>query len=422
MTKTIFRLALGIAALAGSCGTRLAFAQNPDLVLNPGSYYVDIGRGIDWGTQFNRTYVIVPNTPNSSICIYVVNNNPTSAHSFTTTTFQAADSRVADFSTNQGRYNSVPLISMPGSVPASSMVSGFTQSTAAAKVAIKFTGAISQAGSPDNADVFLVQTTSGSCGSASSALAIQGTAATGAAPVGNPVYIGGVSSDGNMHPVRVCFDSTASGCSGSVGYDVAIGAGGNTTGSGTGNGNVQTAAANGSPLLTFDTFLDATSLSNLNAAPQVGAGASAGSTVLNPRGLMVSQTGYFATFSVSVTSSGSGQALFKPPGAAATDTCYVELYITNNSGTSPTLNAFFQTSNDGTHWNDRIAFGQATTGTSNQFAAITNNAGITPANISSGTLAVGTKIDGPIGAYGKLLFNVTGTTPNYTVAGGISCK
>src|SRR5579885_3635799 len=171
-------------------------AQNPDLVLNPGSSYVDVGRAIPW-SSFNRTYVIVPNSPNASLCVYVVNNNPTSAHTFTTTTFQSADSQVPDYSHNTGRYNSVPLINMPSSVPASSMVSGFTQSTAAAKVAIQFSGTSGAAGNPDTADVFLVQTTSGTCGSASPYNQVQGTTTPGAAVTGNPLLIGGKDGSGN---------------------------------------------------------------------------------------------------------------------------------------------------------------------------------------------------------------------------------
>src|SRR5258708_225067 len=133
--------------------TRLAPAQTPDQIVSPGSSYVDVGRGIPWGPAFNRTVLLVPNSPNASVCVYVVNNNPTNAHTFTTATFQTADSQAQDFSNNQSRYSSVPLINMPASVGSSSMVSGFTQSTAAAKGAIKFSASSTQAGVPDTADV-----------------------------------------------------------------------------------------------------------------------------------------------------------------------------------------------------------------------------------------------------------------------------
>src|SRR5258708_23913831 len=58
------------------------------------------------------------------------------------------------------------MVNMAARERAGSMFQGFTQSTAAAKDAIKFSESTTQAGSPDTADVFIVQTTSGTCGSA----------------------------------------------------------------------------------------------------------------------------------------------------------------------------------------------------------------------------------------------------------------
>jgi len=174
MRKKLFQLAVFAGLFMRGCLLQPALAQNPDLSLNSGSNYVEVGRGIPWGTSFNRTYLLVPNSPNASLCIYVVNNNPTSTHSFTTAVFQSADSQVPDFTNNQGRFTGVPLANMPQAIGPLLMGSGFTQATAAAKVAVRFSNASTQSGSPDTADVFFVQTTSGTCGSASLGIGIQG--------------------------------------------------------------------------------------------------------------------------------------------------------------------------------------------------------------------------------------------------------
>ena len=71
MRKKLFLAAVFLAGLA-----RLAPAQSPDLILNPGSSYVDVGRGIPWGASFNRAYVIVPNSPNASVCVFVGQSLP----------------------------------------------------------------------------------------------------------------------------------------------------------------------------------------------------------------------------------------------------------------------------------------------------------------------------------------------------------
>ena len=417
------KLIFAAACLAGLA--RLAPAQTPDLILNPGSSYVDVGRGIPWGTSFNRAYVIVPNSPNASLCIYVVNNNPTNPHTFTTQTFQAADSQVQDFSNNQGRYNTVPLQNMPASVAASSMGSGFVQSTAAAKVAIKFSASSAAGGSPDTADVFLVQTTSGTCGTAASALPVQGPVAVGTS-LGtlNPVIVGGVKGSTNFaEPFGACDQNASNSCAPTGnGLAIPVGANGNSATSVL-TGNVATANAGGAPLAVFLTGR-ANANGNILEAPNISAG-TAGSSTVNSPALMVADTGYVKTALVNVTVP-STTPLFSigaaSVGANAFSSCYVQIVVTNTGGTTPTLDVFFQTSGDGTVFNDRIHFAQVTTGTSNQFAGIAASAGITPTTILSGTLTVSTKVDGPIGAWGRFSYVTTGTSPAYSVTYGVSCK
>ena len=429
--KRFLKIATGLLFL-----TPIAAAQNPDLALNPGSSYVDDNRlrGIDWGTQFNRTYVLVPNSPNASICAYVVNNNPTSAHSFTLTVFQSADSRVADFTNNQGRYNSVPLIGMPASVAAGVMVSGFTQSTAAAKVALKFTGAISQAGSPDTADVFFVQTTTGTCGSSSLAITIQGTTAPGLAATGNPVLIGGIDQSGNAQFETVC---TSVGCSltANLGRQPVGGA----TQSYSTTANVLTTATFIWPAGVNQGAIAVTPLMGLGDAA-TSAQFPVGSVPSNNRntgactqasgqgcpGLFAADSGYVARAGpTTITSTGQSLSLWSTAGGynSSVQTCHVSLLIINNSGTTPTLDAYVQDSPDNANWDDRIHFAQATTGTSRQVAGLAGvSANETVHAPTSTTIAASTIVNGPIDQFGRVTFVLTGTTPNYTVTAWSNCK
>lgn len=420
MRRKLFRAALFACLFFRGC-TQLAYAQNPDLVLNPGSSYVDIGRGIDWGTQFNRTYVFVPNSPNASVCIYVVNNNATSAHTFTAQTFQSADSSVGNYSSNTGRFSAVPLVSMPASVPAAQMVSGFTQSTAAAKVAIKFSGATTQAGSPDTADIFLVQTTSGTCGSASTATFVQGTTAVGAAVTGNPFLIGGKDLSGNAQFYMIAKSGDAPGSN----YDsMPIGAlGGSSAGIGSSTA-VQTLpkGSPAGPLAVAPSGVRASSGASMTNF-FVGDGSSA-SAAANAPGQFTTNSGFFKSATgLTINSTGQNIAVFTPPGTGVYTACYVTIDLTNTAGTTPTIDSYFQTANDGANWTDRIHFAQLTTGTQHQYAGISNVAGgIVPANTQDRALGVSLKVDGPIGFFGRFVFVVTGTTPSYTVGYGVACS
>ncbi len=390
-------------------------AQNPDLVLNPGSSYVDVGRSIPW-SNFNRTYVIVPNSPNASLCVYVVNNNPSSSHSFSTSTFQSADSQVADYSNNTGRYNAVPLVNMPGTVPASGMVSGFTQSTAAAKVAIRFTGASGQAGSPDTADVFLVQTTSGTCGAASVSNQVQGTSAPGAAITGNPLLLGGTDPSGLARFLKLCPDSTATACSAANTYSLAIGAGGNQI-----SGIPLTYPNASGALATAMLAGNSTGGAQLQL-PMVSTG-TANNSAQNPQSLFTSNGGYFVRNSNVAISGNIIQGFFFPGGGQGSFlACSVALQATNTGGTTPTLNVYFQTSWDGLAWTDRISFTQITTSASNQWAAVSGSGFATaPTVFTDGTLAAGSKVDGMLGAYARLKFVLGGTSPAYTVTDAVNC-
>ncbi len=122
-----------------------AIAQT-DIVLNPTGAYIDVQRGVAWGSAFNRTYVLTPQNPQTSLCLYVVNNNPTSSHSFSLAMFQSADPRVADYSNNTGRYAAVTVVGSPSPIAANTMGSAFGQTNAAARVAFVLSASSTQTG------------------------------------------------------------------------------------------------------------------------------------------------------------------------------------------------------------------------------------------------------------------------------------
>ncbi|HLZ12556.1 MAG TPA: hypothetical protein VKP58_08210 [Candidatus Acidoferrum sp.] len=417
MRNKLSRLAFFAAVLLPWCLLQPAYAQNPDLTLNSGSNYIEVGRGIPWGTSFNRTYVVVPNSPNASLCIYVVNNNPTSSHTFTTSVSQSADSQVPDFSHNQGRFNSVPLLSMPGSIAALQMVSGFTQATAAAKVAVTFAGASTQTGSPDTADVFMVQTTSGTCGSASTSGTVQGTAPQGAAATGNPVLVGGVDNNNNVQRFLISQPINTGGTSypGLMIGDAGLNFPGVQT------NTVTFPNGSGGGPLTVIPYSENSSGSGMVAVVASNGGGSGSATKQQP-GIFVTNSGVYYTTNSTITGSGAVASHFVLAGDSAPTACYVTVQGVFNSGTAPTLDIFFQTSNDNAIWTDRIHFIQLTTSNSNQFAGITTSASISPTVQSSGTLAAGSVVNGPIGRYGRFLYNVSGTLPNYFVAAQTACN
>jgi hypothetical protein len=105
------------------------------------------------------------------------------------------------------------------------------------------------------------------------------------------------------------------------------------------------------------------------------------------------------------------------------ETCMFSVKSTNNSGTVPTLDAYVQDSEDGQVFNDRIHFTQFTTGTQIFLAGIAGtSSNYAVAAPTTGTIPAGTIVSGPLGSYGQFRFVTGGTSPNYTVIIGVSCK
>ena len=416
MRKKLFFAAVFLAGLA-----RLAPAQTPDLVLNPGSSYVDVGRGIPWGASFNRTYVLVPKSPNTSICLYVVNNNPTNSHGFTVTASQTGDSQVADFSNNQARFNPALSINLPTSAPFSSMVSGFIQSTAAAKIAIRFSGSGFAGGTPDTADVFLVQTTAGTCGSSSTALLVQGPTAPGGTLLLNPFPIAGVDLSNIVRTIT----AEVAGSDGSRNLQVAKNS--SSVGTDLGGTSVMANGALAANVYAPDAgqIANHTINSSLNTTPATGPLGAPG------RALLTHNSGYTGSDSRLIGSAGTTNISLNIPNGQSTApkfvgtnlACEFSLISTGGTGTTPTLDVFIQDSDDNVNFDDRIHFNQVTTAASTQRAGIFALAHLAPAAYTAGTLAAGSSIDGPIKANLRVSYVAGGTTPNFSsVAVTVTCN
>jgi len=400
-----------------------ARSQTPDLYLNPGSAYVDVGRGIPWGTSFNRTYVLVPNSPNSSVCVYVVNNNPTSSHTFTLAVAQSADPRVTNFSSNLGRFQSAPVQGSPSPVAAGTMTSAFVVSTAAAEIALQFSGSSPQAGSPDTADLFMVQTSNSSCGTIPGVISIQGAVANGAPVAGeNPVAIGAQTTFGNVGWLNI--DGPSDVGSGDAAGLMIGDAGLSDSGVQVTNHNVTLPNGPGGGVLAIEGFQPVVGgFANIRLPPALSGGNNNGRSEVQPQGLYTSTAG-FERFAIltGVSTGTTTVALWNEiTDAGAFSSCYATLVLTAVSGTGPTLDVYLQDGDDGSTWTDRIHFTQAT-GVSKFFAGIAASQGITPTAMTDATLAVSTKVDGPIGSWGRFKLVVAGTSPSFTGSAGVVCK
>lgn len=130
------------------------------------SAYIDLGRGLSWGASglggVNNNFIFSPLTPDTGFCVYVHNNNPTSAHTFTGTIFATGDQRVVSLINDPTAW--LPIFNTPQfTVAAGSTITQYVTSFGAAQIAISISGGTSQAGSPDTLDFFLVQNEHG-CG------------------------------------------------------------------------------------------------------------------------------------------------------------------------------------------------------------------------------------------------------------------
>lgn len=160
-----------------------------DIMISGRGPYTDLARSAAWGatgrTGVENAYILQPLSPSQGICLFVANNNPTSAHSFRLRVFQTGDTRQAAYTNATGRWVEDTVQGLPTTVPAAAMVVGYVHTTAAARIAVVIDNTSAAAGSPDTADVFLVQTEAGACGPVdrgSNLQIVEGLTQTGSLP------------------------------------------------------------------------------------------------------------------------------------------------------------------------------------------------------------------------------------------------
>lgn len=414
LTALAYRLAFAFLFLAG-----LVRAQTPDLNLNGGSNYVDAARGVAWGPGFNRAYVLTPNSPNAAACIYIVNNNPTNSHTFTLQLFQTADPRVNDYSNNTGRYGPVLSSGTVSPVAASAMTAAFAQTTAAAKIAFVFSGSSTAGGSPDTADIFIVQTTAGTCGASSGATPVQGSVATGlSVSLQNPVTIGGSDAGGLAKPIGV-FRSAGGDASFAL-NGIAIGA--ISTQTNRGSSSSETTANHGAPLAVDLWAQEAgnNSLSIPLAASNTGAqNWCIQATQISCSGLFVTQTGFAAKYQLILSTGTGNTALWQGVGTiGALESCRFDVVSSTIVG-SPVLTMWIQDGPDGTNYTDRASYTISSAGYI--YAAINSSASINPTAAQSKLLASGSVANGPIAGFGNLAWTVTGASASITINLTLQC-
>jgi len=177
----------------------ITFAQQDIQISTRGPYQV-LTRSAAWGVKgqggIENAYLLQPLNPSQGICIFVSNLNPTSTHSLNLSVYQTGDPNVDRYYGNTGRWVQDTVQGFSGTVAAKSTTTAYVHTSAAARIAVTISGTSTQTGSPDKADVYLVQTDHTSCGPVGTgAQYIQGSQAVGSSvDQTNPVLVAG--SDG----------------------------------------------------------------------------------------------------------------------------------------------------------------------------------------------------------------------------------
>ncbi len=175
-----------------------------DIKVNTGSKspYVVIGNNLAWGSSgqggVNNYFLFTPISPDQRYCLFLKNNNPSNQHTLTLTSWQTGNPAETAFNNNaSGNWVQDTVQGSPSPVPAGSTVVVYVHANAAAYIAVSITGTSSAGGSPDTANIWLVQTQAESCGpTGSGAQYVQGAVPSGTTASPNPTVGGGMSNDG----------------------------------------------------------------------------------------------------------------------------------------------------------------------------------------------------------------------------------
>ena len=148
--------------------TTALFAQQDISVPTAGNFKV-LGRSLTWGSSgrggVQNAYIFFPATPADSSCLYIANNNPTSAHAFTVTFYQTGDPQLSTFYTSPGTQGHWKIVQTIADTVVASGVNNYSfAAKGAVTVMAVISGTSTQAGNPDTADIYDVQSNV-NCGS-----------------------------------------------------------------------------------------------------------------------------------------------------------------------------------------------------------------------------------------------------------------
>lgn len=145
--------------------------QAVDIRLGQIGPYADFARSAPWGATGNgntdNSYIFAPITPQETTCVFIANNNKTSPHTFTLafrTTGDPLNKTYLSVGATQGHWKNVSLIT--DTVIAGGVNNYSFSSPSSAWAQVEVSGTSAQSGSPDTADIYVVQS-SGNCGAAS---------------------------------------------------------------------------------------------------------------------------------------------------------------------------------------------------------------------------------------------------------------
>lgn len=374
------------------------------------------------GTGTN-TFILAVNPPTNAARVYITNETANACSNLTVSIASTGNSSLNSFNNNVAAWQSVNVqtgtggfgVSAAVTLPASGTIAITSQPIIGSRIAVFVV--LSSACLTTNVDVQVV------FGTFTPAIgAVQGIVATGQPASGvNPLIAGGVDVSNNARPFKACQDSSAVNCTGGNGYLLPIGAGGNTLGSAFSNGvtAVTTPNALAGPLAVVAGGAYGTLGTSAFAVTQ--GSSQIGSSQVNTTGLLETRSGFYRqriglTVTGTLDDSPTGVSVFQ----GNFSSCFVTVKPTLNSGTTPTLNVYFQTGGDAVTFTDRISFTQFTA-SGNQAAGIGSGSGFNPIAFTNGTLAQTTRIDGPIGPYLNMHMVAGGTTPNWTVTYTVAC-
>lgn len=164
-----------------------------DVQVSGSSYYVTLATNVPW-SQLSQNYIFTPESPSVGLCLFVENNNTSSSHAITVTAFQNGDPSLTSYQASSSKWSASQTSGGFSTIAASATGSEFINVTGAANVAIVIRGTAATSGSPDTANMFVVQTTVQNCGASPPATYVQGDQINGGSVFGiNPVYTCGLN-------------------------------------------------------------------------------------------------------------------------------------------------------------------------------------------------------------------------------------